>query len=322
MLIQRVQDVVMIPQLLDELPMLSAQAEDGKWVEIIEDEPPTFRLQFKEGLRCPPFIAAMITRLREVAGGGLNANDWCGMLATSQWLRNGCMVVWPTPEQAEAFEHVDVNLELIDYQQPYPAVVCEVPHCPGRKFKYVTCHHHSPEILCLVIGSFTGDDDITTMIRHRKGHPIDEYLQIVDDSVGDLIQWSLRAQRIALNMMLALTNWGYKDELAYPKAYRNDEWMAKEDSERGRKARARLRTHLRRVSFNHEVIVRRPAPKPESSTPTGKTVAPHWVRGHWKMQPHGPQNSLRKRAFVAPYLVHPDLYQPGTNLTVYKDYRP
>jgi len=38
-------------------------------------------------------------------------------------------------------------------------------------------------------------------------------------------------------------------------------------------------------------------------------LAPHWRRGHFRMQPHGPQNSLRKVTFIAPTLVRADRLQ-------------
>jgi hypothetical protein len=33
--------------------------------------------------------------------------------------------------------------------------------------------------------------------------------------------------------------------------------------------------------------------------------AVHWRRGHWRRQPHGPQNSLRKLLWLMPTLVNP-----------------
>lgn len=41
-----------------------------------------------------------------------------------------------------------------------------------------------------------------------------------------------------------------------------------------------------------------------NGTPSSHAVAPHWRRGHFRMQPHGQGNQLRKLIFVAPLLVH------------------
>ena len=35
-------------------------------------------------------------------------------------------------------------------------------------------------------------------------------------------------------------------------------------------------------------------------------VSPHWRRGHFRMQAHGPQMSLRKVIFIAPIVVRAD----------------
>lgn len=35
------------------------------------------------------------------------------------------------------------------------------------------------------------------------------------------------------------------------------------------------------------------------------TVAAHWRRGHWRRQPHGPQNAQRKLVWLMPTLVNP-----------------
>lgn len=38
----------------------------------------------------------------------------------------------------------------------------------------------------------------------------------------------------------------------------------------------------------------------------GHRVSAHWRRGHFRLQPHGPQSSLRKLMFIMPTLIHPD----------------
>ncbi len=45
---------------------------------------------------------------------------------------------------------------------------------------------------------------------------------------------------------------------------------------------------------------------PSSMGGDGHHVSPHWRRGHFRMQPHGPQHSLRKLMFIAPILVAAD----------------
>ena len=50
--------------------------------------------------------------------------------------------------------------------------------------------------------------------------------------------------------------------------------------------------------------------QPAAAVPAGdgsqREVRGHWRRPHFKMQPHGPNSSLRKLAFIGPTIVRPD----------------
>jgi hypothetical protein len=51
-----------------------------------------------------------------------------------------------------------------------------------------------------------------------------------------------------------------------------------------------------------------------ATTGSDRHPAAHWRRGHWRRQPHGPQNSLRKLVWLLPTLVNsgkPDVDVPG-----------
>ena len=62
-------------------------------------------------------------------------------------------------------------------------------------------------------------------------------------------------------------------------------------------------------------------PSEALSQDRGET-APHWRRGHFRTQPHGPQNSLRKVIFIAPVLVRADRLAAGAGNTATKPNRP
>lgn len=70
----------------------------------------------------------------------------------------------------------------------------------------------------------------------------------------------------------------------------------------GTKKRSKL---AQRMASLYDGIVVGPselASSPSGAAPT-HAVTPHWRRGHFRMQPHGPGNQLRKLIFVAPLLV-------------------
>jgi hypothetical protein len=48
-----------------------------------------------------------------------------------------------------------------------------------------------------------------------------------------------------------------------------------------------------------------------ASCGAGASIAPHWRRGHFRMQPHGPGWQERKLIFVAPVLIHAKQLQGG-----------
>jgi hypothetical protein len=71
----------------------------------------------------------------------------------------------------------------------------------------------------------------------------------------------------------------------------------------GKRKRAKL---LRTAASRYDSILVGPAHMPASGTPglPGSTVAPHWRRGHFRMQPCGPGSQQRRLIFVAPVLIH------------------
>ena len=74
---------------------------------------------------------------------------------------------------------------------------------------------------------------------------------------------------------------------------------------RGPKKQARLQ---RRLDALYDRVTVGPVSLPPSPTAgdLATQVAPHWRRGHFRLQAHGPARSERKLIFVAPILVHAD----------------
>jgi hypothetical protein len=65
----------------------------------------------------------------------------------------------------------------------------------------------------------------------------------------------------------------------------------------------------RRLASRYNRIIVGPA---QITVHMGGEVAPHWRRGHMRMQAHGPQFSRRKLIFIAPALIRADrLNEPG-----------
>ncbi|WP_332879471.1 hypothetical protein [Massilia sp. S19_KUP03_FR1] len=73
----------------------------------------------------------------------------------------------------------------------------------------------------------------------------------------------------------------------------------------GERKRAKLAQRTGAL-YNGIVVGPERLPTGAGSHGTGGGVAPHWRRGHFRMQPCGPRNLDRKLIFVAPVLIHAD----------------
>lgn len=72
-------------------------------------------------------------------------------------------------------------------------------------------------------------------------------------------------------------------------------------------AAKRAKAQKRARGLTDHVLISAPPPSATSAfTPseTGRTVRSHWRRGHYRLQPHGPQLSLKRLVFIRPTLVH------------------
>lgn len=78
-------------------------------------------------------------------------------------------------------------------------------------------------------------------------------------------------------------------------------------------ARKRAKLIQRSASLYDGIVVGpQSLPQSESVGMAGSSVAPHWRRGHFRLQPCGAGHQQRKLIFVAPVLVHADQLQGET----------
>ncbi len=232
-----------------------------------------------------------------------NGGDAFSMWAVSIWLVDGPKVFRPTPAQCQALEQIEVRLELSEYSQPYPALLVDLP-AEYEPFKFVLCFKDDSILICNLI-SANNLHDIVTMIVF-DGRPLEVSIQDYDDDCVYDAKQAGRALRVALNSCLALSNWGCVADHLYPKDVASDRRLAAENTKRGKLAKRRLETVPSTVRFAQDVILHRPQSGHEQGEPTGREREFGWVRGHWKMQAHGPSNTLRKRILIKPYMIRAD----------------
>lgn len=286
---QRVSDI--LPKdLSDELLRLARLDRD--WMEWTPLKPPTYTAR----CRYPTRLCWM----------RMSGSDAFSMWGYSLWLLDGPKVFRPTTQQCQALEQIEVRLELGEYAQPYPALLVDLPSGYGP-FESVLCFRPD-HILIYVLNSKDHLSDITTSIA-VDGRPIETSLQTYDDDCAADAPHAARALRVACNACLALANYGCTADYLYPKEVASDARLATEAGERGARARGRLATAPYLVRLAQDVVLhhteraeRRPG------EPTGAEMPAHWRRGHWAMQAHGPQHSLRKRILRPPVFVRADRF--------------
>ena len=293
--IQRVQDVLRDDCVVDLLYQINAEAAQLGVTETIR----VVTHPDKDGFD----IVANTPLLHLLAAG--QPRNLCGLASAAQWLLDGPTIARPTPEQAEAFRHISMDLRVRDFSSPFRNLLVELQDNPTFRACLVSTGFPG----CLMTNLFTrhNEYDVVSMAQDND-QAIEEFLtkHDGDEDLVTIEKDSHEGQRVALNMALALVNYGCESAPAYPKQLAEDESLAKSPGEKGDKAKKRLQVAMKQVRFTREIVIRKTTPTTPTvqGESTGRTICPHWVRGHWKMQPYGQKSALRKRVLIRPYLVH------------------
>lgn len=151
-------------------------------------------------------------------------------------------------------------------------------------------------------GSTTVGEWLSNVLNTVAEQPVDEFHQSMHAAVSYVV-------RVFLYM--ALKQARVMEQPEYDEALRRAAGL-------GERKRAKL---LRKCASRYNSILVGPASVPLATAAggAGSAVAPHWRRGHFRMQPFGAGNQQRKLIFVAPVLIHADQLQG--DVPVPKPYR-
>jgi hypothetical protein len=226
------------------------------------------------------------------------------LLTLAKVIKGGSKVIELKPEIARVLAHVDLNLEIGDYAQPFEAVGVIIPAIAlGRKTDLLACCYWRPEI-GFVMGTFQGSEDYyyfniglgleKTIEECFLGNGI-RGMELSDSEQDELLQ----VARIAMNSCLFAMERGVRPIR-----------MNRQERQRKR-AKRRAAEHPARIfEIQHLDMLLRDSstgnsnPKPVSVDGTKQRM--HRRRGHWKMQAFGPGRSHRKRLFIHSYMVNID----------------
>lgn len=251
----------------------------------------------------------------------ISGADISGMIAMINWLKEGPKIARATEEQFQALSQVEVRMELKDFSMPYPSVLVDLP--PGHLHKAALLHRYTPEVLICNSVSHDNLNDVCTVIRQTPWEEMEVSLGRYYDGIQeDESQQTQRALRVACNLMLVMTSYGCKTAPVFPHEVVRDEKLAKEETERGAKARQRLKEVPYEVKLDREVVLyHRETRVREPGETTGKEMPFGWRRGHWHHVRCGTGGKDRKLILYPPCMVRPDkmIGDKGDYTTTYKE---
>lgn len=176
-----------------------------------------------------------------------NGPEMFGAWAASRWLLDGPKLFRSTKAQQQAMEKVDVNILLEEYSQPYPAIMVELDYPP---FVSSLCFWNVNILVCSLHTKDHQNEIVTTVAKTDRAMEL-SLLEFDDECKFQAASASM-ALRIACNCCLALSHYGCHLDYLLPKEVESDKRLGKEQSERGERARSRLKlaTTSRRRLFS------------------------------------------------------------------------
>lgn len=242
--------------------------------------------------------------------------------ASMYWLRPHALVE-PTPalDQLLAASDLGADIPVSQLRAPFPACfirfgdamqpALRLPgeaHAGQRVTGAYVFETQCDDVREIVIVSiFDYSDDRGSGVAFTNLVIDDENISLLDAlaaiSVDPRIGEALRAQQLATAQVCTkvFLYWS----MAHARRVEEEPYSAAMAGLRavGPKKAAKLR---RQVADLYDRVLLGPMALPAHLVCGRGDVAPHWRRGHFRMQAHGPQSSLRKVIFIAPTLVRAD----------------
>jgi hypothetical protein len=283
----------------------------------------------------------------EMAGGifALGASACIESFVMSRTLSEGPKVfAFSDALTCEALENFDLSVGTVDYLQPFPSVVIELPADYSRKrvVPFEEGSHapdfvivrHEPEAGCVLVAMhLTSHQVLTRLLKLDPAWTLEEMWSKGQRTWGEANSLGMTPEekalgnalsKLALNVCLLATAYGVRClGPANPSHYERLQRYTKLARQRGRaqqeQAEIELRTAPVRYAFAQEVtLYRREAGevRTEANGTGGWTVSPHWRRGHWRSQPCGPGRQERRRVAIPSVLVNGHLFVGAASDTV------
>lgn len=237
-----------------------------------------------------------------------------------QFVADGMKVIELDETTAEALRHMELRIKAEEYHQPFPLTAVQVGDdlllswWDGSLRKSVIGLYVGKYSLAdagIVSASFKPGELLEHPGRKLERPSPDDPDPVTPEAAEELNQYT----RLCMNACLYATHHGLQQLPDTNPGHRE------RVTARLAKSRKRGDDHLTRVNeaelqtipFRFQIDQRLPLYLTTKSTdhepgePTGRIMAPHWRRGHWRRQHHGPGNAQTKLIAIPAVLVNADL---------------
>jgi hypothetical protein len=253
----------------------------------------------------------------------LSNADMIQVILVGSALSEGPKVFRPTQLELETCELVDINIDIDDYQQPFGTVILELPDKYVERCEVVNPMNglkHQPFLVLIrkdlrtLYLSVAYDDGtcIQTVVKQKAAEfSLEQAIQAFQES--DVFprslptsqeEWELQTRivRATINYCLLIDEVGSKRKPDSP--HRAKLLRSKNPVFREQARTEPVYYELNQVTVLHETE----HSEPSEATSTGTHKRPHHRRGHYRMQPYGPNSSLRKRIRIPPKFINARLF--------------
>lgn len=235
-------------------------------------------------------------------------------------------------EKCEALENVPLNLSCDNYEQPFPVMIAEfssdystnrlaqydVPDMTWISENKKRTHHrpvfavmyHSKENNALVLSiAMDSRSDMTLILKTSDELTLEEVFdQFACKTLGSFVLneeemiLSRKIYRTMCNLSMLCCDYGY-NEIKDPV---REKLLKKNNTKHQELNEINLLTRPMQYELNQNVtLFQKKDIKLQECGETGRTLKPHWRRGHWRIQAYGEGKLLRKRIFIHAVFVNP-----------------
>lgn len=247
-----------------------------------------------------------------------------------RWVRQGRAIYDISPALADAFLATELNVLPADINLPTPTCYIAIPPSLGLKIWHAQTGHHVLDgfyvsvdkyrLYCCAVGFAHGnnpsfDNALSTFAIHLDDErTIDQWIseerqneisaKIMGPNADEIPRWMSLVINSMLYVEYVRTDLFHDVDYGVPSpvlAHANTKIPGK----KGRnKYLQKYRSDCRYIYLGRRTATISGTPTGTSSSSTGagnKLTHRVMVRGHWRNQPHGPKNSLRRLTWIQPH---------------------